>query len=150
MPRRQTHTPEKTHEKIIDRISRLSGLQRVWAQVNLYGIADAGVPTSPGSRVVANQLSSGIMEGSRWGLRVKDMGGGFKSHGTMESRFEGQRPLAVGLPARQPVARSSDRWPAALGSSGGSGAVARGVVNLDSRLFDRQAWVGLVTLSAGF
>lgn len=87
-----------------------------FAQATVYGILDAGVTHVSGlAGGSKTQLSSGIMEGSRWGIRVQeDMGGGFKTLVTLESRVEldtgalGNRPasgnqlpdrLTAGLPA---------------------------------------------------
>jgi predicted porin len=126
----------------------------VWAQVNLYGIVDAGVTHVTGlTGGSKTQLSSGIMEGSRWGIRVQeDLGGGFKAMATMESRVE----VNDGSLSNRPASGSQlpDRLTAGLPPSvaaGVSGAVGPTLgVNLDSRGFDRQAWVGLVTPVGGF
>ena len=48
--------------------------------VTLYGLVDVGVTSVSGLKGgTVTQLASGIMEGSRWGLKgTEDMGGGFK------------------------------------------------------------------------
>lgn len=99
-------------------------------------------------------LSSGHLEGSRWGLKgEEDMGGGYKALFTVESRVElengglGNRPesgnqlpdrLTAGLPASLATALTN----VAIGPSLG--------VNLNNAGFDRQAWLGLVTPVGGF
>ncbi len=125
-----------------------------WAQVNLYGIVDAGVTHVSGlAGGSKTQLSSGIMEGSRWGLRVQeDLGGGYKAMATVESRFE----TDTGTFGNRPASGSQlpDRMTAGLPpavAAGVAGAVGPTLgVNLDSRAFDRQSWVGLVTPVGGF
>jgi predicted porin len=126
----------------------------VWAQVSLYGIADAGITHVTGATGgTKTKLSSGIMDGSRWGLKVEeDMGGGFKTLVTLESRFE----MDNGSVSNRPASGSQlpDRLTAGLPPSvaaGVGGALGPTLgVNLDSRLFDRQAWMGLVTPVGGF
>jgi predicted porin len=121
--------------------------------VTLYGLVDAGFyrasNTAGGSQ---SQLASGLMEGSRWGLRGEEtLGGGMRAIFTLESRFEADtgsvtnRPisgaatperLTRGLPAPVlPVA-------ALIGPQQG--------VNLAGNLFDRQAYLGLITPIGGF
>ncbi len=119
------------------------------ANVTLYGIVDVGVQHVTGVKGGSiTQVASGIMEGSRWGLRgTEDLGNGYKAMFVLESRFEGDtgalsnRPisgsqlpdrLTAGLPPAVQAALNS-----AVGSTVG--------VNLPGRLFDRQAFVGLVT-----
>ena len=60
------------------------------ANVTLYGVVDAGVQHVTGVRGGAvTQVVSGIMEGSRWGLRgTEDLGGGYKATFVLENRFE--------------------------------------------------------------
>jgi predicted porin len=125
------------------------------ASLELYGIIDAGVQSVSGvegGRVTS--LASGIMAGSRWGLRgSEDLGDGYRALFTLESRFEadtglmGSRPLsgnqlpdrilrdiAPGVPLPPPLVAGLT---AAVGSQIG--------VNLGNALFDRQAYLGLVT-----
>jgi len=130
--------------------------------VTLYGLVDAGVMHVTGLRGGSQtHLTSGIMEGTRWGLRgAEDLGGGYRAIFTLESRVEadtgttGTRPLsglqlpdrlasaaALGLPtALQPVVTAA------------GGAIAGGAfgVNLNNALFDRQAFLGLITPFGGF
>lgn len=121
-----------------------------------YGIADAGVTYTSGVRGDSiKQLVSGIMDGSRVGVRGnEDLGGGYRVLLTLENRFEidsgslSNRPPSgsqlpdrvsyasyLGLPnAFQPVVTAVAN---SIGSTVG--------VNLNGAFFDRQAYVGLVT-----
>lgn len=58
--------------------------------VTLYGLVDAGYNHVSGLQNGSfSGIASGIMEGSRWGLRgTEDLGGGYKAIFTLESRFE--------------------------------------------------------------
>ncbi len=125
-----------------------------WAQVSLYGIVDAGVTHVSGlAGGSKTQLNSGIMEGSRWGMKgQEDLGGGFKALFTLESRLE----VDTGTLSNRPASGSQlpDRLTAGLPAAvaaGVNGAVGPTLgANLDSRAFDRQAWLGLVTPVGGF
>ncbi|GAB4215971.1 MAG: porin [Rhodoferax sp.] len=136
--------------------------------VTLYGLADVGITSVSGLKAgTVTQLSSGIMEGSRWGLKgTEDLGGGYKAIFTLESRVE----LDTGATSNRPISGSqlSDRFsqPALLGLppdaalglpagtmqrivSGVDGLLANEYgVNVGAsggRIFDRQAFVGLIT-----
>jgi predicted porin len=125
--------------------------------VTLYGIVDAGVVHVTGMRGGSQTfLASGIMEGSRFGLRgSEDLGGGYRAIFTLENRFEadtggfGSRPLSgVQAPDRLSSAAALG-LPASLQSvvtaTTNSIATAGFGVNLNNSLFDRQLFVGLVT-----
>lgn len=125
-----------------------------FAQVTLYGLADIGVTRVTGyAQGSVTQLNSGIMEGSRWGIKgEEDMGGGYKALFTLESRVE----LDTGGLGNRPA--SGNQLPDRL-TAGLPGAVAAGVsgaigptlgVNTGNTAFDRQAWLGLVTPVGGF
>jgi predicted porin len=120
------------------------------ANVTLYGVIDVGVTHASGvkgGRVT--QVSSGIMEGTRIGIRgTEDIGGGLKATFTAEMRIEGDtgggsnRPfsgnqLPERLTAGLPLAVQAALTNVAVGPSLG--------VNLGNRLFDRQVFVGLIT-----
>ncbi len=126
------------------------------SSVTIYGLVDAGYNRVTGLRQgTVSTIASGIMEGSRFGLRgTEDIGGGYKAIFTLENRFEADtgalgnransgtqlpdrlsQAARLGLPtALQPAL---DNLNTTLG--GGIG------VNTANNLFDRQAFVGLVT-----
>lgn len=129
--------------------------------VEVYGIADAGVMHVSGLKGGSvNYLASGIMEGTRWGLRGnEDLGGGFRALFTLESRVEidtggnSTRPLSgTQLPDRASVATlmglPASFQPFVTGVANSVATQAAGV-NLNNALFDRQAYVGLVTPVGG-
>ncbi len=126
--------------------------------VQLYGLVDAGVTRVTGLKQGSvTQLASGVMEGSRWGLKgTEDLGGGYKAIFTLESRFE----VDTGAESNRPISGTQvpDRFatPAAMGlpvnglTSAAVGAVNTQLssqfgVNLNNAGFDRQAYVGLIT-----
>ncbi len=121
--------------------------------VTIYGVADVGITSVSGYRqgtVVG--INSGIMEGSRWGLRTsEDLGGGWRAISTLESRAE----LDTGSITNRPPSGTQlpDRITAGLlpaVATGVTGAIGSSLgVNLANNLFDRQAWVGLVTPIGG-
>ncbi|MDB5890118.1 MAG: outer membrane protein (porin)-like protein [Polaromonas sp.] len=145
--------------------------------VTLYGLLDAGYNRVSGLRNgTVNTLASGIMEGSRFGLRgAEDLGGGYRAIFTLENRLEldtgsvTNRPnsglqvpdrvinstvsgvLASGLPIPaallSPVANGVVNG--VLGGATGLSSQAFGV-NLTGNLFDRQAFAGLVTPFGAF
>lgn len=131
----------------------------VTPSVTLYGIADVGITSVSGLKGgTVTQVASGIMEGSRWGLKgSEDLGGGYRALFTLESRVE----LDTGSNSSRPISGSqlSDRFsnatllglpPTAQGAvSAVAGALASefgvNVGAAGNRQFDRQAYVGLVT-----
>jgi predicted porin len=128
--------------------------QSASTDVTLYGLADVGffrTSNTPGG--TQNQIASGMMEGSRWGLRGnEDLGSGLRALFTVESRVE----LDTGSTSNRPISGTAVPvrllqnlpGPAATGLSGAVGALQG--VNLGTNLFDRQAFVGLVTPFGGF
>ncbi|QPF76450.1 porin [Roseateles sp. DAIF2] len=159
-----------------------------WAQssVNIYGILDGGVSYTTGiAGGTRKQVVSGIMDGSRFGLRGnEDLGGGYRALFLMENRLE----LDTGSNSNLPVSGGTflpDRWgkqsaiftPTAFTAPAGptqqaligtASAVLGGVlqsatdqlgaalsagsfgVNIgNTRFWDRQAYVGLVTPFGG-
>lgn len=119
------------------------------ANVTLYGVVDVGVQHVRGVKGGdITQLASGIMEGSRWGLRgTEDLGGGYKAIFTLENRFEAD----TGGLSNRPIsgAQLPDRFTAGLppavqaALNGGIGPSLG--VNIPGRLFDRQAFMGIIT-----
>ncbi len=129
-----------------------------WAQVNsdvtLYGITDVGyIRASNTAGGTQNQIATSIMEGSRWGIRGnEDLGGGYRAMFTIESRVE----LDTGSLSNRPISGAAVparllRGLPAQGAAGLSAAVGpQQGVNLGNNLFDRQAFVGLITPVGGF
>jgi predicted porin len=128
--------------------------------VTLYGLADAGITSTSGLKAgTVTQLASGIMEGSRWGMKGnEDLGGGYKAIFTLEARVE----LDTGSNKSTPISapQLSDRFSQAalLGLPGALQPAVAAVdgllaqqwgVNVPGALFDRQAYVGLVTPVGG-
>ena len=119
------------------------------ANVTLYGVVDAGVQHVTGVKGGAiTQVASGIMEGSRWGIRgTEDMGNGMKATFVLESRFEAD----TGALSNRTISGNQlpDRFTAGLPpavQAALNGAIGPSLgVNLPGRLFDRQAFVGLIT-----
>ena len=144
------------HKTLIAAAALLTSLgASAQSSVTLYGLADLSITHVTGyAGGAVTALSSGHLEGSRWGLKgEEDLGGGYKALFTLESRIEmdngtlGNRPLSgnqlpdrltVGLPPAVATALTN----VAIGPSLG--------VNLNNAAFDRQAWLGLVTPVGGF
>ena len=136
--------------------------------VTLYGLVDAGYNHVTGLKNGSfNGIASGIMEGSRWGLRgTEDIGGGYKAIFTLESRFEADTGSVTNRPASgtQVPDRIADSVAASVaglsippalkaglisGTNNNLAASAFGV-NLAGSLFDRQAFAGLITPFGAF
>lgn len=141
------------------------------SSVTLYGIVDGGVTYTTGLKSERSQVVSGIMEGSRFGLRGnEDLGGGYRALFTLENRFEvnsgtlsntppsgAQTPdrltdarivVPALCPAATPLNPATGLPTCAVQTavSGVAATVGRGLgVNLPGRFFDRQVYVGLVT-----
>lgn len=129
------------------------------SSVTLYGLADVGITSTSGLKAgTVTQIASGIMEGSRWGLKGnEDLGGGYKAIFTLESRVE----LDSGASSNRPISGSqlSDKYSQAvlMGIPSALQPAVDGVdlalanefgVNVGAsggRVFDRQAFVGLIT-----
>ena len=138
------------------------------SNVTVYGLVDAGYNRVSGLRQgTANTIASGIMEGTRFGLRgSEDIGGGYKGIFTLESRVEvdtggvSNRPNSgLQLPDRisASVLTSTAGLPLSLAARTGvvgsvNNTLATGGfgVNLAGNLFDRQAYAGLVTPFGAF
>ncbi|MFM9914439.1 MAG: porin [Rhizobacter sp.] len=135
------------------------------SKVELYGIVDAGVTRVSGIKGGSvTLLSSGIMEGSRIGLRGnEDLGGGYRAIFTLENRLEADtgdisnRPPSRGqLPDRAtfaryllpalPAAQQAALQPLLNQVSAGIGTrIGINVHTAGPNFFDRQIYVGLVT-----
>ena len=136
-------------------LAAAAGATQAQTSVTLYGIADAGVSYVSGQEGAKKRVVSGIMEGSRFGFRGnEDLGGGYRTIFTLENRLEldtgsvSNRPASGSqLPARFNSAAAlgllAPLQPAVTQVAGQLGATLG--VNLSGNLFDRQAFVGLVT-----
>lgn len=136
--------------------------------VTLYGLADVGITSTSGLKAGrVTQVASGIMEGSRWGMKgTEDLGGGYKAIFTLEARVE----LDTGSSKNTPISGTQlpDRLTTVAGLNqanpatplstvnpviaalvkGGASSQGLGTnlgVNLTNNVFDRQAYVGLIT-----
>ena len=146
--------------------------------VTIYGILDGGFTSISGLRNGNyTGVVSGIMDGSRFGLRgAEDIGGGYRAIFTLENRLEldtgsvtnrapsgGQIPdrlvqanlLVPSLPAATQAALQPLFNTIAYGNAAGTISTAGGIgsgvgVNLAGNLFDRQAFAGLVTPFGAF
>lgn len=131
--------------------------------VTLYGIADGGLSHTTGLKGGSkSELVSGIMEGTRFGFRGnEDLGGGYRAIFTLENRAEidngtvsnrppsgSQLPDRVSNAALMGLSPSAVYQPLVDGVAQTLGATVG--VNLRGGLFDRQAYVGLVTPFGGF
>ena len=146
--------------------------------VTIYGILDGGYNYVSGLKQGSiSTIASGIMDGSRFGLRgTEDIGGGYKAIFTLENRLEldtgavSNRPNS-GLQFPDRVTNSILSTLAAGGLPGAAplapGLTVSGLVNqlnnglageafgvnvgaAGNRLFDRQAFAGLVTPFGAF
>ena len=136
------------------------------SNVTLYGLVDGGYNRVSGLRQGSvNTIASGIMEGSRFGFRgTEDLGGGYKAIFVLENRFEvdtgsmSNRPNSGSqVPDRiaTSVLASTATLPlplinrtAIVNTVNGSLADGGFGVNVGpagNRLFDRQAYTGLIT-----
>ena len=136
-----------------------SAQEAATSSVTLYGIADVGITQVTGLKAGSvTQVASGIMDGSRWGLKGnEDLGGGYRTIFTLENRFEldtgsvSNTPISgTQLPDRLAVASLMGLNPALQPyiTATGQGLAKELGVNVGAtggRLFDRQAFIGLVT-----
>ena len=139
--------------------------------VTLYGIVDGGFNRVSGLRQgTVNTIASGIMEGSRFGLRgSEDIGNGYKAIFTLENRFEVDTGSVTNRPnsGTQVPDRVRTSVLAGLGGipltslpqtnreaiiGGINNQLANGAfgVNIAGNLFDRQAFAGLITPVGAF
>jgi predicted porin len=127
-------------------------------RVELYGVVDAGIEHVQYGSSSANRMSSGIAGGTRWGIRgSEDLGGGYRAIFELESRVElnngsisstsqwVSKDLPAGtFPVGTPASVIAAATPTVVA---GQQSLQRLVttVNRDNALFDREAFVGLVT-----
>ncbi len=135
------------------------GAAQAQSTVTIYGLVDAGVTRVSGLRAgTVTQVASGIMEGSRWGLRGnEDLGGGYRAIFTLENRFEADtgsvtnRPISgTQLPDRLSTVAGLGLNPALPGVgalvTGAANALGGQIgVNVAGAYFDRQIFLGLIT-----
>lgn len=144
-------------------VAALAQTPAVPNSVTLYGIIDVGVQRVTGYRQGTDTaLVSGIMEGTRFGLRgSEDLGGGWRALFTMENRTEANNgtisnrpPSGSQLPDRLSDARllglPCPPLPAACPLQAAVSQVAPSIgarigVNVEGAFWDRQIYVGLVT-----
>lgn len=121
------------------------------SSVTIYGIADIGVMKTKGESA---KIVSGIADGSRIGFRgTEDIGGGFKAIFNLEARVEldtgTQTPALINPNQGQYLTRGMTPFqaPALATSFAGIKAALQPAiaVNSERALFDRTAYVGLVT-----
>jgi predicted porin len=140
------------------------------SNVTLYGLIDLGVEHSDVGSQSVTRLSSGISTGSRWGVRgQEDLGNGWKALFTLESRVEADNGTMqnngsvynCGTPANCPgvvlgapyTSLPSGTQATLLGAASQANASLLALatnVNSANALFDRQAYVGLVTPVGAF
>ncbi|MES2297069.1 MAG: porin [Pseudomonadota bacterium] len=118
------------------------------SSVTVYGIADAGLMKTVGAPL---RIVSGIADGSRLGFKgTEDLGGGYKTIFTLESRIEmdtgSQKPTLLndnqGYYLTRGMSAMGALLPTVRTALQPSGAVA---VNPEGALFDRTAMVGVIT-----
>jgi predicted porin len=143
-------------------LATASSIALAQTSLQLYGLVDAGVTHVTGlAQGSFTQLNSGIMEGSRWGLRGnEDIGGGYRAIFTLESRVEVDTGGISNRTASGSQLPDRVSQAALLGLPGGlqpavtavAAQIGAGVgVNLNpAATFDRQAYVGLVTPFGAF
>ena len=135
--------------------------------VTIYGILDGGFTSISGLRNGNyTGVVSGIMDGSRFGLRgAEDIGGGYRAIFTLENRLEldtgsvtNRPPSGAQLPDRfvnanllVPTFSAAQQAGLQPLFTGIAAAVGAGLgVNIAGNLFDRQAFAGLVTPFGAF
>jgi predicted porin len=152
-----------------------TGAAMAQSTVTLYGLVDAGYNHVSGLRQGSvNTIASGIMEGSRFGMRGnEDLGGGYRAIFTLENRLEldtgsvsnrpnsgGQVPDSLNKAVIDSFVTSGLPLPAATLTAVANGVVPAvnaaaigpqfGVNHLTNNLFDRQAFAGLITPFGAF
>ncbi|QJC57630.1 Outer membrane porin protein 32 [Polaromonas vacuolata] len=144
-------------------LALVSNLALAQSTVTIYGILDGGISNVSGLKNGnSTAIVSGIMDGSRFGFKgSEDLGGGYKTIFTLENRFEldtgsvsNRPPSGAQLPDRLSSAEALGLSPTPTNVATVA-AVSAGIgntvgVNLAGNLFDRQAFVGLVTPFGAF
>jgi predicted porin len=117
------------------------------SSVTIYGIADAGIMKTKGESA---KIVSGIADGSRLGFKgTEDMGGGWKAIFNMEARIEldtgSQSPGLVTPNQGLYLTRGMGNLPAPILAGIRTALQPAIAVNSEKHLFDRTAYVGLIT-----
>ena len=119
------------------------------SSVTIYGIADAAIMKTKGEKT---KLVSGGADGSRIGFRgTEDIGGGFKAIFNFEARVEldtgSQTPSLVHNNDGLYLMKGMQALPASIRAGLAAQLKQFGVaaVNSEKALFDRTAYVGLIT-----
>lgn len=119
------------------------------SSVTVYGIADAAIMKTKGEKA---KLVSGGADGSRIGFRgTEDIGGGFKAIFNLEARVEldtgSQTPSLVHNNDGLYLLKGMQSLPASIRAGLAAQMKQFGVaaVNSEKALFDRTAYVGLIT-----
>jgi predicted porin len=142
-------------------LALVSNLALAQSTVTIYGIVDGGISNVSGLKNGnSTAVVSGIMDGSRFGFKgAEDLGGGYKAIFTLENRFEVDTGSVSNRPASGTQLPDRVSSAEALGLSSGfasavtqinAGISSKVGVNVDNNLFDRQAFVGLVTPVGAF
>jgi predicted porin len=119
------------------------------SSVTIYGIADAGVMKTSGASA---RVYSGGADGSRIGFKgTEDIGGGYKAIFNLEARVEldtgTQQPTLINDNQGLYLTRGMGALPAPILAGVRAAFQPKGgpAVNLERALFDRTAYVGLIT-----
>jgi predicted porin len=119
------------------------------SSVTIYGIADAGIIKTSGQSA---RVYSGGADGSRIGFKgTEDIGGGWKAIFNLEARVEldtgTQQPTLINDNQGLYLTKGMNALPAPILAGVRSAFQPKGgpAVNLERALFDRTAYVGLVT-----
>ena len=112
-------------------LGAFAGVVQAQSSVTLYGVADANISSAKGGTNRLTSIESGGLNGSRFGLRgSEDLGGGLKAVFVLENGY------GIDTGATQ---QSSTAQVALVNATATSPAVP----NVQTRLFGRQAFVGL-------
>jgi GBP family porin len=120
------------------------------SNITIYGIADTGIQVSRFGNGTQYNMASGIADGSRLGFKgTEDIGGGYKAIFTLEARVEldtgsqSNTYLSSGL--NQSITQGLPPAVAAAPALRDQIVLPTRFVNPNGALFDRQAFVGLIT-----
>ena len=117
------------------------------SSVTIYGIADAGLMKTKNQPV---KVVSGIADGSRIGFKgTEDIGGGYRAIFNLEARVEldtdSQTPQLITPNQGLYLTKGMGALPAPILAAVRSALQPKDAVNAEKALFDRTAYVGLVT-----